>query len=82
MRQDPSLKHRNLKKTVVKAAETAMNVPASVAGVVTRRFSANATPADEENLPAYERPGASSGDRQVSEGVWQGVYEFKLYSRL
>lgn len=76
-RQDPFLKPRNFKRSVAKAAETAMNVPASVASAVTRRLSTNAMSEEDEERPAWDRPGHSSHHpHQVSERVWlRSVYD-------
>lgn len=69
-RQDPFLKTRNFKKSVAKATETAMNVPAFVACAVTRRkFTANCTSEGNEKIPDWDHPGDSSGNQHVSKNI-------------
>lgn len=64
-RQDPFLKSRNFKKTVLTATKAVTNTIAS--SVATSRVSSSSV---EEARPPWEASGVSAGDQQVSERVW------------
>lgn len=62
-RQDPFLKPRNLKKTVLKATKAVTNVIAPTTG--TSRGPSRTTSTVEEVLPAWESSGVSADNEQV-----------------